>query len=148
VIEKGSKDNLYQPIIQHFIKISKPYAKINLIDLFPKSVIKAQNKGVKEIQNSYSKALEKYVTSSKYSVILDPTAEQIDSVKFSQLLKDKQEISFFIGGAYGFEKSFLYKSNKAISFGKITLSHKLTKVILMEQIFRGLSILNNHPYHK
>ncbi|NOZ89758.1 MAG: 23S rRNA (pseudouridine(1915)-N(3))-methyltransferase RlmH, partial [Epsilonproteobacteria bacterium] len=35
-----------------------------------------------------------------------------------------------------------------ISFGKITMSHKLTKVVLMEQIFRGLTILNNHPYHK
>jgi len=69
--------------------------------LFPQSVIKAQNKGLKRFK-IVLKSFRKYGTSSKYSVILDPTAEQIDSVKFSQLLKDKQEISFFIGGAYRF----------------------------------------------
>jgi 23S rRNA (pseudouridine1915-N3)-methyltransferase len=64
------------------------------------------------------------------------------------LLKDRGVVNFFIGGAYGFERGFVAQSNNAISFGKITLSHKLVKVVLMEQIFRGLTILHNHPYHK
>jgi len=64
------------------------------------------------------------------------------------LLKDRQNVSFFIGGAYGFEKKFVKSCQKSISFGKITMSHKLVKVVLLEQIFRGLSINNHHPYHK
>jgi 23S rRNA (pseudouridine1915-N3)-methyltransferase len=72
----------------------------------------------------------------------------VDSYEFAKELKDSMTVNFFIGGAYGFEREFLSKCNKAISFGKITLSHKLVKVVLLEQIFRGLTINNNHPYHK
>jgi 23S rRNA (pseudouridine1915-N3)-methyltransferase len=57
-------------------------------------------------------------------------------------------IKFFIGGAYGFEEKFLSQSDAVISLGKITMSHKIAKAVLLEQIYRGFSILSNHPYHK
>ncbi len=57
-------------------------------------------------------------------------------------------IQFYIGGAYGLEEEFLKKSDKIISLGKITMSHKIAKAVLLEQIYRGFSILSNHPYHK
>jgi len=57
-------------------------------------------------------------------------------------------VKFFIGGAYGFEEEFLQQSNAVISLGKITMSHKIAKAVLLEQIYRGFSILSNHPYHK
>jgi 23S rRNA (pseudouridine1915-N3)-methyltransferase len=82
------------------------------------------------------------------NIALHPSAKEVDSYEFANLLKDRQEINLFIGGAYGFERGFIDKCNNTISFGKITLSHKLVKVVLMEQIFRGLSINHNHPYHK
>jgi 23S rRNA (pseudouridine1915-N3)-methyltransferase len=85
---------------------------------------------------------------SSINIALDPSSKEVDSHEFANLLKDSAQINLFIGGAYGFERDFLTKCNKAISFGKITLSHKLVKVVLMEQIFRGLTINNNHPYHK
>jgi len=57
-------------------------------------------------------------------------------------------VKFFIGGAYGLENSFLQKSDAVISLGKLTMSHKIAKAVLLEQVYRGFSILNNHPYHK
>lgn len=57
-------------------------------------------------------------------------------------------VKFFVGGAYGFEDSFLKKSDAIISLGNITMSHKIAKAVLLEQIYRGFSILSNHPYHK
>jgi 23S rRNA (pseudouridine1915-N3)-methyltransferase len=57
-------------------------------------------------------------------------------------------IKFVVGGAYGFEDSFLKKSDAVISLGKLTMSHKIAKAVLLEQIYRGFSILSNHPYHK
>ncbi len=57
-------------------------------------------------------------------------------------------IKFFIGGAYGFEENFLKKSDQVISLGKLTMSHKIAKAVLLEQIYRGFSILTIHPYHK
>ncbi len=57
-------------------------------------------------------------------------------------------LSFLIGGAYGFEEDFLNKGHAIISLSKLTMSHKIAKVVLLEQIYRGFSILSNHPYHK
>jgi len=147
IIDKKSKDNLYLPLIEHYKKICKPFAKVDIFEIFTKDISKAHEISTEASQKSYTIALNKYL-SDGYSVVLNPSSKEVDSYMFSDLFKDRGVINLFIGGAFGFERGFLDKCNKTISFGKITMSHKLTKVVLMEQIFRGLSILNNHPYHK
>ncbi|TNF45372.1 MAG: 23S rRNA (pseudouridine(1915)-N(3))-methyltransferase RlmH [Epsilonproteobacteria bacterium] len=147
IIDKKGKDNLYAGLIEHYKKISKPFAKVEVIEVFDKEIAKAQDISPEAAKRSYTKALEKYMESS-INIALDPSSKEVDSHEFANLLKDSVQVNLFIGGAYGFERDFLSKCNKAISFGKITLSHKLVKVVLMEQIFRGLTINNNHPYHK
>ncbi|HHB94529.1 MAG TPA: 23S rRNA (pseudouridine(1915)-N(3))-methyltransferase RlmH [Campylobacterales bacterium] len=147
IIDKKSKDNLYAPLIEHYKKISKPFAKVEIFEIFTKDISKAHEISTEASQKSYTIALNKYL-SNGYNVALDPSSKEVDSYIFSDLFKDRGVVNLFIGGAFGFERGFLNKCNKTISFGKITMSHKLTKVVLMEQIFRGLTILNNHPYHK
>ena len=147
IIDKKGKDNLYAGLIEHYKKIAKPFAKVEVIEVFDKEIAKAQDISPQFAQKSYSKALNKYLETG-INIALDPASKEVDSHDFAHLLKDSVQINLFIGGAYGFERGFLTKCNNAISFGKITLSHKLVKVVLMEQIFRGLTINNNHPYHK
>jgi len=147
IIDKKGKDKLYSGLIEHYIKIAKPFAKVEVIEIFDKEITKAHDISPQAAQRSYTKALEKYL-SSGLNIALDPSSKEVDSHDFANLLKDSVTVNFFIGGAYGFERGFLDKCNNAISFGKITLSHKLVKVVLLEQIFRGLTINNNHPYHK
>ena len=147
IIDKKGKEPLYAPLIEHYKKIAKPFAKVEVIEVFDKEIAKAHDTSPEAAQKSYTKALEKYLASG-YNIALDPSSKEVDSHDFANLLKDKAVVNLFIGGAYGFEKGFLTKCNNAISFGKITLSHKLVKVVLLEQIFRGLSINHNHPYHK
>lgn len=147
IVDKKSKESLYTPLIEHYKKISKTFAEITIIEVFNKDISKSQDISALKAQDSYSIALNKYLHSG-YNIALDPSSKEVDSYQFANLLKDKSTINFFIGGAYGFEKKFINKCNSQISMGKITLSHKLIKVVLMEQIFRGLSIINNHPYHK
>ena len=147
IIDKKGKDNLYAGLIEHYKKIAKPFAKVEVIEVFDKEIAKAQDISPQLAQKAYSKAFGKYLDSG-INIALDPTSKEVDSHDFANLLKDSVQVNLFIGGAYGFERDFLLKCNNAISFGKITLSHKLVKVVLMEQIFRGLTINNNHPYHK
>ena len=147
IIDKKGKQDLYLPLIEHYQKICKAFAKVEIHEIFNKDIIKAHDISAQASQKQYSLTLQKYM-SQGYSVVLDPSSKEVDSYEFSNLFKDRGVVNFFIGGAYGFESDFITKSNKAISFGKITLSHKLVKVVLMEQIFRGLTILHNHPYHK
>jgi 23S rRNA (pseudouridine1915-N3)-methyltransferase len=147
IIDKKGKDKLYAGLIEHYTKIAKPFAKVEVIELFDKEIAKAHEVSPEAAQKAYSKALEKYMGNG-VNIALDPASREVDSHEFANLLKDSATVNFFIGGAYGFERGFLSKCNTAVSFGKITLSHKLVKVVLLEQIFRGLTINNNHPYHK
>jgi 23S rRNA (pseudouridine1915-N3)-methyltransferase len=147
IIDKKSKDQLYAPLIEHYKKISKPFAKVEVFEIFTKEITKAHELSTEASQKSYTLALSKYL-SKGFNIALNPDSRGVDSYEFSDLLKDKGVVNLFIGGAFGFERDFLALCNKSLSLGKITMSHKLAKVVLMEQIFRGLTILNNHPYHK
>jgi len=147
IIDKKGKDGLYAGLIEHYKKISKPFAKVEVIEVFDKEITKAHDISPGAAQKSYTKALGKYMHTG-LNIALHPAGKEVDSHDFAILLKDSVQINLFIGGAYGFESDFLTKCNNAISFGKITLSHKLIKVVLLEQVFRGLTINNNHPYHK
>ena len=147
IIDKKSKDQLYAPLIEHYKKIAKPFAKVEIFEIFTKEISKAHEISTDASQKSYTLALNKHLLSG-FNIALNPNSKEVNSYEFSNLFKDRGVVNLFIGGALGFERDFLTKCNTSISLGKITMSHKLTKLVLMEQIFRGLTILNNHPYHK
>lgn len=83
-----------------------------------------------------------------FSIALSERGKSIDSIEFASLLKDKNEINFFVGGAYGFSDEFLNECDYVLSFSKLTFSHELARIVLLEQIYRGFCINKNHPYHK
>jgi 23S rRNA (pseudouridine1915-N3)-methyltransferase len=141
------EQSIYEPLYKDLLKMISRFAKVEDIEIFPKDVAKAHTISKEASQSSYSKAMESYMNGD-FSVILHPDGKLVDSFEFSKLLNDKISVKFFIGGAYGFEKDFLSKGNTIISLGKLTMSHKIAKVVLLEQIYRGFSILSNHPYHK
>jgi 23S rRNA (pseudouridine1915-N3)-methyltransferase len=147
IVDKKSKDKLYAPLIEHYIKIAKPFAKVEVFEIYTKEINKAHDISTEASQKSYTLAFEPYLKGA-HNISLDPDSKELDSFDFSNLLKDRGVVNFFIGGAYGLESDFLRQCNNSISLGKITMSHKLAKVVLLEQVFRGLTILNNHPYHK
>jgi len=127
--------------------MSSRWAKVEVHSLFTKQISKAQSIGEKESHQAYN---ELYVPklSSGYNIALDVLGQKLDSFKFSKLIEDKLTINFFIGGAYGFDRDFLSKCDKSISLSELTYAHKIANIVLCEQIFRSLCILNNHPYHK
>ena len=137
----------YDPLYKELEKMISRFAKVNSVELFPKDVAKSHTISPEASQRAYTKVLEPHL-SGCFSVSLHPDGKLIDSFEFSKLLNDKISVKFFVGGAYGFEDSFLKKSDAVISLGNITMSHKIAKAVLLEQIYRGFSILSNHPYHK
>jgi 23S rRNA (pseudouridine1915-N3)-methyltransferase len=145
-IAKKENDH-YEPIRKEYTKLISKHAKLEDIVIFNKKIAAAQTQGQDSAQHSYSEVFEPYLSKS-YNIMLHPDGKIIDSFEFSKLLSDKMSINFFIGGAYGFEDGFINRSDKTISLGKLTMSHKIAKVVLLEQIYRGFSILTNHPYHK
>lgn len=148
VISIAKKErSTYDPLYKEFIKMSSRYAKINDIELFSKDVTKAHTLGQDTAQKAYTKLLNPYINKG-YSIALHPDGRIIDSYAFSKLLLDKISVQFYIGGAYGFEDAFVNQCDQVISLGKLTMSHKIAKAVLLEQLYRGFSIIHKHPYHK
>lgn len=139
--------SLYDPLYQEQMKMISRFAKVEDIELFPKEVVKAHTISAESSQAAYSKLLLPML-GKNYSIALHPEGKKMDSFAFSKLISDKISVQFFIGGAYGFEKSFVDQCDAAISLSEMTMSHKIAKAVLLEQIYRAYSLLANHPYHK
>ncbi len=144
-IEKKSSDE-FTKLIENSKKMIQKYALIEEISIFNKKIASAQNRDAIISRRSYSEAFTPFMNG--YNIALDPKGKELDSFEFSESFANIATLNFFIAGAYGFEDRFLKKCNKVVSLSKLTFSHKIAKVVLFEQIFRALSIINNHPYHK
>ena len=86
-------------------------------------------------------------------VALAILGKMYSSEEFSKMLDEKmtyqtKDIVFVIGGSYGLSDDVYKRANSQISFSKMTFPHQLMRLILVEQIYRGLMILKHHPYHK
>ncbi len=144
-IEKKSVDE-FSKIITNQKKMIQKYAQINEIPLFNKKISSAQNRDAIMAKEAYSEAFIPYLKG--VNVALHPAGKEVDSFEFSENFDINTSLNFFIAGAYGFEEGFLKKADKVISLSQLTFSHKIAKVILFEQIYRALTIIHKHPYHK
>lgn len=147
-ISKPEKD-AYAELGEHFKKLARSFnVELEILDIFNKQIAQAQ-KAANEAESSlaYREALQRYL-SGAHNIALTPEGKLYDSHAFSQIFHHKQEVNFFIGGAYGFEPGFLKSCHQSLSLSPLTLGHKVAKVVLCEQIYRGLAIMHNHPYHK
>lgn len=145
VIEKSS-DKAIETSTQEFIKMSSRFAKVEQVKIFNKHIALSQTLGEEEAKASYTKVYEPFLKG--HNIALDVEGEMLSSEAFSELLTSEGTINFFIGGAFGFELSFLRQTQKIISLSRLTYAHKIAKVVLFEQIYRGLCIKHHHPYHK
>ena len=144
-IQKSKREN-FENEIKEYAKMSSKFAKISDIVIFNDKIAKAQSKGREEALKAYDEAYEPLMKG--YCVMLDERGENLDSVKFSKIFEQSSQINFFIGGAYGLSENLKKKAQKIVSLSPMTFSHKIAKLALFEQIFRGLCIKANHPYHK
>ena len=62
--------------------------------------------------------------------------------------RDGRDTVFIIGGTDGLDPSVKQRANQLLQLSAMTLPHGLVRVLLAEQLYRAVSILNNHPYHR
>ncbi|MCD6104840.1 MAG: 23S rRNA (pseudouridine(1915)-N(3))-methyltransferase RlmH [Thermosipho sp. (in: Bacteria)] len=82
--------------------------------------------------------------------LIDLHGKKLDSYEFSMFLENqklKGELNIVIGGPLGIDKTLIDKSKGRISLSKLTFTHELALILVLEQIFRGFKIINNEKYH-
>jgi len=85
-------------------------------------------------------------------ILLDERGEQLTSPELGAFIASNRdngvpELVFAIGGAYGFSDSFRTLAYKTIALSRMTFTHQMVRVFLLEQIYRGFTIINGEPYH-
>jgi 23S rRNA (pseudouridine1915-N3)-methyltransferase len=98
------------------------------------------------------KLVEKSARTQPVLVLLDSRGKQLTSEEIANFLEyhqshDTQGLIFAVGPADGWSDSTRAHAKSVLSFGKITLPHELARVVLLEQLYRGFTILKGHPYH-
>ncbi len=85
-------------------------------------------------------------------VLLDENGQAFGSVEFSNYLQKKmnsgiKQMVLAVGGPYGFSKAVYERAQGKLSLSKMTFSHQMVRLFVVEQLYRAFTILNNEPYH-
>ena len=98
-------------------------------------------------------AIANVIPERAVTVLMDERGESMPSAAFAGRLQawrteDKPAVVFVIGGADGLAPGLKDKSNLTMAFGAATWPHQLVRVMLLEQLYRAVTILSGHPYHR
>lgn len=146
-----NKDSYISLGIKEYIKKISKYADVSFIE-YPECPI-YKNSNEETIKQIECNNILKKLKSTDYVVTLDLNKREYDSVEFAKYFNNvlwlsKSNLHFVIGGSLGLSKEMKSRANSAISLSKLTFLHTMTRLILLEQIYRAFKIINNETYHK
>ena len=151
LITIGKTDNKnLQALIDDYTKRLSFYVKFDL-EIIP------DIKNVKNLSEGQQKEKEgelilSKITATDQLILLDENGKTFNSVGFSDYLQKKMNagtktLVFVIGGPYGFSETVYQKANGKVSLSEMTFSHQMVRLFVIEQLYRGFTILKNEPYH-
>ena len=147
------KEQYLKDGINEYIKRISPYSNIEIIEVADSKVKDNPNQSdINKAKNEEGDRVLKLIKTD-YLIGLDMNKPEFTSEEFAEFINKKlveggSNISFVIGGSYGLSDALKARCNISISLSKLTFLHQMTRLILLEQIYRAFKILNNETYHK
>lgn len=144
------KEKYWVDAIDEYIKRISPYSKIEIIEVDDLSM---KGKSDEQIKDKECDSILSKIKPNEFVCNLDLNKKEYDSVSFSSKLMEMIEkggasLSFVIGGSLGISEKMKQRANESISLSKMTFTHQMSRVILLEQIYRAYKINKGEPYHK
>ena len=139
-------DDRITSIVDDYLK------RIKNIDITIKIVPCAKKKYSVEVQKSEEgRSILSFIDDSEFVAILDDKGDSLTSRQFAEWLERRQtasrNITFVVGGAYGFSNEVYDRADSRISLSKMTFSHQIVRAIFAEQLYRAFTIIAGLPYH-
>lgn len=137
-------------LIDEYKKRLKHYVKFD-IEIIP-DIKNVKNLSIDQQKIKEGDLILSKLKSTDQLILLDDKGKHYTSVEFSSYLQKKmssglKQLVFVIGGPYGFSEAVYKKSQGKLSLSKMTFSHQMIRLFIVEQIYRGFTILKNEPYH-
>jgi 23S rRNA (pseudouridine1915-N3)-methyltransferase len=148
------KEKFYREAIEEYTKRLSKYCSTSIVEVADeKTSENASSTEINIVKDKEGERILKNISEKDYVIALAILGKQMDSVAFSKYIEDlgiqgKSSLVFVIGGSLGLSDAVLKRADYQVSFSKMTFPHQLMRVILLEQIYRGMRIMKNEPYHK
>ena len=148
------KDKYLKEACDEYVKRLTKYCRLDIIELkeakLPENASPADEEKVKidEGKAILSKLFEK-----EYVITLEVLGKQLSSIELAEKISNlgvsgNADIAFVIGGSLGLSEEVSKRSNFSLSFSKLTFTHQMMRVLVLEQIYRAFKIARNENYHK
>ena len=125
--------------INKYLKLSRPYADISIIEI-------KEEKG-RDVIKTVEKEGERILKLQEPYTLLDEKGEALTSAAFAEYLEHKPSVNFVLGGAYGVSEEVKKMAQKTLSISKMTFTHEMSRLFFLEQLFRSFTIMHKRGYH-
>ncbi len=142
------KDASLKALIDDYQKRIQKYHKLEVIEVKDEPI----RDNEKEVLDIEASRIMSKIDKDDYVILLDLHGESLDSVSFAnkidKLFVSYSKITFVIGGSLGFGEEVRKRANYRLKLSDMTFLHQMTRLIILEQIYRCFKILNHETYHK
>ncbi len=135
--------SIYQNRLSHYVRFS--------FEIIP-DLKNSKNLSEKLQKEEEGKLILSKITATDRLILLDENGKEMNSVIFSEFLQKQmnsgiKRLVLVIGGPYGFSEAIYKKATGKLALSKMTFSHQMVRLFVIEQLYRGFTILKNEPYH-
>jgi len=136
--------------VKDYLARIKHYTSMEWIELQSAVILKPSqhDKGLRQ----EAERIRGHITVSALKVVLTEGGKEFSSPDFAKwleqrMIEGRQEIDFILGGDQGLAQSILSEADLCLSLSRMTFTHQMTRLILLEQIYRAFTIIRGEPYH-
>jgi 23S rRNA (pseudouridine1915-N3)-methyltransferase len=151
LLQVGKTDKKYlEEGIADFVKRIARMAQFEMITV--PDLKNRKSLSMKEQMKKEAESISAKIVKGDIVFLLDERGKQMNSIEFSTMLDSlfqgsSKRIIFVIGGPYGFHDDLYSMADRKLSLSGLTFSHQLVRLLFVEQLYRGLTILGGLPYH-
>jgi 23S rRNA (pseudouridine1915-N3)-methyltransferase len=145
------KEKYFADGISEYVKRISKYATVSITELQEENYNNVTESLISTIKQKEAERILPHLKGYVFAMAIE--GKKFSSENFAKKIKGLMDagegvITFVIGGSYGLDDNLKQKANELISFSDMTFPHTLFRVLILEQLYRAFSILNDGKYHK
>jgi 23S rRNA (pseudouridine1915-N3)-methyltransferase len=130
--------------VQHYRNRIAPFAGLECVEV---RAAAHSGRDTAQAVKREAAAILRLLGAGDHIALLHERGREFSSPEFAAWIAARQSLTMIIGGAYGVDRTIAARAEQRISLSRLTLPHQLVRVVLLEQIYRAMTILHGHGYH-
>ena len=147
------KSGFLQEGMEHYLQRLKPYARVEILEVAEgRTSHKQRKQAMENLLADEAEKLLRHSAPGHFNLVLHEKGKSLSSPQFASYLSGLARdgcmpVNIFIGGAKGLHETIFESSHLVLSLSRLTFPHQLTRLLLLEQLYRCCKIIKNEPYH-